>query len=83
MPVEPLQSSWRAHVGDLNWQICVTLAVVAAAAIAVCRRAIAFFSGRGRSACDDCSAKSSGARQPHDGVVEEREISLFYEERND
>lgn len=66
-------------MGEFNWQLWVTLAVVAGAAIAICRRALNFFSGRGRSACDDCSAKPT-VDDRADRVISNNEIGLMYED---
>ena len=64
-------------MGELDWQLWVTLAVVTAAAGTVLRRSFSFLSGRGKSACEDCSAKP--ARDDNsEQVIGESEIDLMY-----
>ncbi len=64
-------------MGELDWQLWVTLAVVMAAAGAVLRRSLSFLSGRGQSACEDCSAKPV-RKDEADRVISESEIDLMY-----
>ncbi len=66
-------------MGDVDWQIWVTLAIVAGAATVIGRRALIFFSGGGRSACHDCSAKPA-VKDRTDRVISETEIHLMYQD---
>ncbi|MBI1309868.1 hypothetical protein GC176_01065 [bacterium] len=56
-----------------DWQLWLTLAIVAAAAVALFRRMRAFVTGRGKSACDDCSAKSRRDEQTQDRLIDDLE----------
>lgn len=66
-------------VGNLDWQLWTTLAVVAGAAFATGRRILEFVTGRGTSPCGDCSAKPTVDDQS-DRVISENEIGLLYED---
>ena len=63
----------------LNWQLWITLAIVAGAAFAIGRRILEFVTGRGTSPCGDCSAKPT-VDDRSDRVISENEIGLMYEE---
>lgn len=66
-------------MSKFDWQLWVTLAVVAGAAIAIGRRILEFVTGRGTSPCSDCSAKPA-VNDRADRVISENEIGLMYED---
>lgn len=63
-----------------DWQLWTTLAAVAVAAFVILRRVRAFVTGRGKSGCDDCPAKSPADSSPEGRVIDEQQIELFYQD---
>lgn len=72
---------------DIDWQLTISLLIVAAAAIALARRAVSVIQGDGEGSCGGCS-KNCG--EPNDaatdpelsGFVPEDRITIRFEEES-
>lgn len=72
---------------DIDWQLTISLAIVAVAAVALARRAVAVIRGEGEAGCSSCSqgcveSRASGSDPELAGFVPEEKITIRYEDES-